>query len=110
VAASWLFHQQMDGLNSTEGVPVVALSVASVGQERSAQHDDRVAVTLKLEFSSKYLADIFQGNETARRESDTTWQIAVFVTDPKMFGECIAWKYNDTKSKWAEHERFLNEV
>ena len=110
VAASWLFHQQMDGLNSTEGVPVVALSVASVGQERSAQHENRVAVTLKLEFSSKYLADVFQGNETARRESDTTWQTVVFVTDPKLFGECIAWKYEDTKRRWADHERFLNEI
>ena len=88
----------------------MALSVASVGPERSSQHENRVAVTLTLEFSLKYFADVFQGNATAHRESETTWQTVVYVTDPKLFGECIAWKYEDTKNKWAEHERFLNEI
>ena len=92
VASSWLFHQQMDGENSPDGV-----SVAGVGQQapNAEQHDNhhRVAVTLKLEFTSKDYADVFQGNETAHRESDTTWHTVVYVTDPKLFGECVAWKY-----------------
>ena len=110
VAASWQLHQLIDGLNSREGLPIVALSVASVGQERSAQHDNRVPLTLRLEFSVKYFADIFQGNNTARRENDMAWQTVVYVTDPKLFGECIAWKYEDTTRRWAEHEHFLNEL
>jgi len=50
VAASWELHQQMDGLNSIDGIPGVALSVVKWGNERIAEHDNRIMVRLNLEF------------------------------------------------------------
>ena len=110
VAASWQLHQQMDGLNSADQIPGVALSIAETGNEPSAEHDDRIMVFLNLEFRNKYLADNFQGNGIPRRLSNTTWQITVHVKDVHTFCDCLEWKHTDTKKKWKDHDEFLNTV
>lgn len=52
VVASWPFRQMLDGLNTMEtSIPLVALSVRSTSEHRSAAHDNRYSVTLCLEFS-----------------------------------------------------------
>lgn len=108
VAASWQLHQLMDGLNSTEGIPGVALAVVKTGDERSAEHDDRVMVRLNLEFRNKYLAGLFQGNDMPSRVDDKNWQVTVYVKDSTTFCDCVRWKHSDTKKRWKEHETFLN--
>lgn len=50
VAASWTFHQMMDGLDTTDGIPLVAMSVSATSEETSTAHGNRYAATLLLEF------------------------------------------------------------
>ena len=108
VAASWQLHQLMDGLNSIDAIPGVALSVANTGSERIAERDNRIMVRLNLEFRNKYLADLFQGNGMPSRVDDTNWQVTVYVEDSATFCDCVQWKHADTKKQWEDHERFLN--
>ena len=110
VAASWQLHQLMDGLNSVDGIPGVALSVVNVGKERSAEHGGRIMVRLNLEFRSKYHADLFQGKGMPLRVDDLNWQVAVYVEDGATFCDCVAWKQSDTKRRWKEHGTFLNRI
>ena len=107
VAASWQLHQQLDGLNSTEGIPGVIMTISSTATDRSADHENRTAVSLNLEFHNEYLASLFQGNRMPKKIDERNWQITVFVKDPKIFGECVAWKANDTRQQWDAHARFL---
>ena len=107
VAASWQLHQPLDGLNSTEGIPGVLMTISSTGTDCSADHENRTAVSLNLEFHNEYLASLFQGNGMPKKMDEKNWQITVFVKDPKIFGECVAWKANDTRQKWDAHARFL---
>lgn len=107
VAASWQLHQQMDGLNATEGIPGVRITVHSSTGERSAEHDQRIPVCLNLEFRSQHLASLFQGVVMPRKVDETNWQVTVYVEDPGLFRECVTWKANDTQQKWDAYERFL---
>lgn len=109
VAASWQLHQWMDGLNSVDGIPGVALSVVETGNERSAQHEYRIMVRLNLEFRDVYLAGLFQGNNMPKRIDDKNWQVTVYVEDSATFCDCIQWKHADTKKQWESHDSFLND-
>lgn len=110
VAASWQLHQQMDGLNSTEGIPGVALSLAKVGNQRSAAHGNRIMVHLNLEFRNEYLANLFRGNHMPVKIDSSNWQIVVYVADAGIFSECVRWKHEDTKKKWRDHQHFLENI
>ena len=111
LAASWPFHQMMDGINTEDGLPMVCISVQSQGGSRSASHGDRVPVTLRLEFRNQAVAAGYVGNDRAsKRVSETVWDVTVYVTDPKLFGECVAWKENDTRQKWLKHQQFLESL
>lgn len=109
VAASWTFHQLMDGLNTDEGIPLVALSVKSISDCRLASRNDRFSATLNLEFFYKDSAATFAGNEGAVKVDEQNWVTTVFVRDKAKFQECVAWKYNDTKKSWDEHRRFMQQ-
>jgi hypothetical protein len=111
LAASWPFHQMMDGLNTEDGLPMVCISVESRGESRSAAHGNRVPVTLQLEFRNQVAAAGYTGNDRAsKRINDTVWKVMVYVTDPKLFCECVAWKENDTRQRWLEHQQFLESL
>jgi hypothetical protein len=60
-----------------------------------------------LEFYYTDLAENFAAKEGARKLSDKSWETVVCVHDWTMFQECIEWKWNDTQSKWRNHEAFL---
>eukprot|EP00980_Cylindrotheca_fusiformis_P024613 scaffold12169_cov132-Cylindrotheca_fusiformis.AAC.1 len=107
VAASWQFHQMMDGLNTTEGIPLVALSVKAASEQRNAAYDNRYAVTLLLEFYYEHLTAVFVAKESARRVNSSSWETVVYVCDKTEFEKCIVWKFNDTQKKWEEHRAFL---
>jgi hypothetical protein len=108
VAASWPFHQMMDGLNTPEGIPLVALSVQKSLPCRNLEYDNLYAVTLLLEFYYTDLAQAFAAKEGARKLSDESWETVVYFHDKVIFQECIEWKWNNTQSKWRDHDAFLD--
>lgn len=108
VAASWLFHQQLDGLNVEEGIPLVALSWKAASNDRLAHHNRRYQVTLLVEFFYQELAAVFASTGLARKIDETSREISVYVEDKHMFKECIDWKSTNTKKQWNDHIEFLN--
>ena len=60
VAASWQLHQQMDGINATDGIPGVRITVHSSTEERSADHEQRIPVCLSLVVSRGWCASKMQ--------------------------------------------------
>jgi hypothetical protein len=109
VAASWLFHQQLDGLNVTEGIPLVALSWESASPSRLASHGGRYQVALLVEFFYPELAAAFAHTDQAAKIDDKSWRIIVHVQDKNLFKECIDWKSADTQSQWESHRAFLGD-
>mmetsp|Transcript_33718 Transcript_33718/g.70103 ORF Transcript_33718/g.70103 Transcript_33718/m.70103 type:complete len:417 (-) Transcript_33718:69-1319(-) len=111
IAASWTFHQQLDGLNVEDGMPLAAISVKQVSSCRSATHDDRYSVTLSIQFFYPDLATSFAAPEGARMVTDDddacSWETVVFVKDKNLFLECIEWKFQDTTNQWQRHREFL---
>ena len=107
VAASWMFHQQLDGLNVPEGIPLVALSVSEVSEDRVADHGNRYRVVLRLTFYYQELATVFAAMNGAQKVANDAWTSVVYVTDKAIFQECIEWKLQDTNKKWAAHKSFL---
>lgn len=109
VAASWTFHQLLDGLNTAEGIPLVTLSVKSTSNHRIASRDNRFSVTLNLEFFYKESAAAFAGNEGASKVDELNWETVIFVKDKVRFQACVEWKYTDTAKEWERHRRFLEQ-
>jgi hypothetical protein len=108
VVASWPFHQMLDGLNTEESIPLVALGVKSMSERRLAQNDNRYSVTMVLEFYEKVDAEAFQKREGAKRIDAKTWETVVFVSDKVLFEECVKWKGNNTREQWRQHRAFLD--
>ena len=109
VAASWFFHQQLDGLNVSEGIPLVALSWESASPSPLASHGSRYQVTLLVEFFYSELAASFAHADHAVRIDDKSWRINVYVQDKNLFKECIDWKSAHTRSEWVSHRAFLED-
>jgi hypothetical protein len=107
VAASWPFHQQLDGLNVEEGMPLLAMSVKEASSCRSATHANRYPVTLSIRFFFPELAASFAAQEFARKGNNDTWETIVYVQDKSTFSECVEWKFQDTISQWEAHRAFL---
>ena len=111
LCVSWPLHQMMDGLNTDNGVPTVAISVRSRKGTASPDHDDRFPITLLLNFRDDTHAALFQPNDnegTKRIEGTNDWEVVVYVKDPKVFCSCVAWKLGDTRRQWAAHQNFLD--
>jgi hypothetical protein len=106
VAASWLFHQMMDGLNTVEGIPLVAISIETASEHRSAAHDNRYVVTLQLEFYNETSALTFVPTAQAKKVDNIRWATSVYAKDLALFQECVAWKAKDTQAKWQTHREF----
>jgi hypothetical protein len=106
VAASWRFHQMMDGLNTAEGIPLVVISIKTASNERSAAHDNRYVVTLILEFFNETSAMAFAATDQAKKVEKTRWETCVYVMDLALFKECVEWKAKDTTEKWQVHKVF----
>ena len=111
LCGSWHFHQKLDGLMITEGIPLLAISVAAVAPASSAEHDGRFCVTLNVEFKEKEYMDLslkagYKTDESNPRIITTE----VWVKNPKRFVECVTWKCSDTKAKWAKYEAELEAI
>jgi hypothetical protein len=106
VAASWYFHQLLDGLNTEDKIPLVVLSLKSVSEARLVAKDNRYQVTIAVEFfDQKYLA-AYQAPTGASLVAGL-WQTSVFVKDKDIFKKCIGWKEADTRKKWKKHREWL---
>eukprot|EP00173_Palmaria_palmata_P002256 Plantae.Rhodophyta-Palmaria_palmata.ctg24150.p1 GENE.Plantae.Rhodophyta-Palmaria_palmata.ctg24150~~Plantae.Rhodophyta-Palmaria_palmata.ctg24150.p1 ORF type:complete len:125 (+),score=19.05 Plantae.Rhodophyta-Palmaria_palmata.ctg24150:35-376(+) len=111
VAASWTFHQPLDGLNTVEGIQLVALSVKSTSDHRIAARGDRFSVTINLKFFYQENAAAFAGNQGASKckVDELNWETVVFVKDKDQFQKCVEWKYADTATAWEKHRSFLQQ-
>ena len=124
LAASWLFRQYLHGLHTEDitgkkDVPQLAMNVSfSDGNYCSDESmvcelpTKRTKVTLILEFRSSEVAS-FMGQrlkDGSRKLSDTQWETFIFVTDSKVFHECLLWKYADTNRKWNEADNMLDSL
>ena len=110
LAASWTFHQQLDGLNVDEGIPLAAICVKESSSCRIAAHDNRYSVTLSIEFFFPELASSFAAPKGATKsDQENTWEVTVYVQDKSTFSDCVGWKFEDTKKQWQKHRDFLDQ-
>ena len=108
LAASWPFHQMLDGLNHLDEMSVVKLSVVSMSDTTFAQYDSRDRVVLKLQFFTEGDAAAVQWKSGAQNSDKVTWLTTVYVKDKQKFAEFVEWKGNDTQRQWDEHSRILD--
>jgi hypothetical protein len=100
IAASWPFHQMLDGLNTEEKIPLLRVRFKSVSPHKQADNDNRYAVTSAIEFKDVDMANNYQSPEGAKRLDDKSWEVTVSVKDKEIFKTCVDWKYGDTTKKW----------
>jgi hypothetical protein len=74
VAASWTFHQQLDGPNVKEEMPLAAMSVKEASSCWSAAQANRYPVTLSIQFFFPQLATSFAAQGLARKGDNDTWE------------------------------------
>ena len=108
IAASWLFHQMLDGLHTDEKIPLLRLSFTSSSARRQADNDNRYAVTLGIEFKDEALARNYQCPEGGIQVDNKNWEVTVHVQNKEIFEECVNWKYEDTTKKWELYDGQLN--
>lgn len=108
IAASWAFHQMLDGLNTDERIPLLRVCLKKSSPHRHAEKDNRYAVTLGIEFKVETLAQNYQSPVGAKKVDDTNWEVTVYVKDKDVFADCVNWKYTDTTQKWELYNDELN--
>ena len=110
VAASWHLHQMLDGLNHTDNMSVVKLSVTSMSDYTISSQDNRYAIVVKLEFFNSVDAAAFQPRVGATKIDNTTWQTTVYVKNKAEFVEFVQWKGDDTEKQWTIYRRTLETI
>ena len=112
IAASWLFHQYFDGLNTQDvvsgmqNVPLIALKADPHEEPKDevvgTPPQKRARVSLLLECrSSDVHTDIGTLLKTgSERVSDLVWKTFIHVSDAKTFCDCLDWKYKETHRMW----------
>ena len=107
LAASWPFHQMLDGLNNVDDMSVVKLLVVGTSEGPIVAQGNRFSVTLRLEFFHQVDADSFQAKTGALRRGTKEWETVVYVRDAARFREYATWKGNDTQSQWDRYNKQL---
>ena len=113
LAASWTFHQQLDGLNVHKGIPLAAISVTSASSHRIASQDNRYSVKLCIEFlypATCWPRFLLRSKGRGRARTIVPGkQLCTFKTKP-LFAECVVgWKYQETMKQWQNHRAFLEQ-
>jgi hypothetical protein len=115
LAASWLFHQMFDGLNTVDGIsgrpniPVVAVvPVPSELKEEMVGEPSvkRKRVEIELEYRDSALAKCISLKDGSTKLSDTRWRTFVHVEDANKFSKYLEWKNEDTRKQWNEVDQF----
>uniref|UniRef100_A0A6T7I4N0 Uncharacterized protein n=1 Tax=Attheya septentrionalis TaxID=420275 RepID=A0A6T7I4N0_9STRA len=107
VAASWYFHQLLDGVHTDDKIPLVVLTFVSASEARLADKDNRYQVKISVEFFDQKYRETYQAPVGARL-MDGVWQTSVFVKDKNIFKTCVDWKEQDTRNKWKQHKEWLS--
>lgn len=107
-AASWTFHQMLDGLNTAEKIPLLRLSFRGASRQRLSDKDQRYQVKVGIHFKDEALALNYQNPEGARKMDEKSWEVTVYVKDKAVFEKCVKWKDADTQAKWNSYDEELN--
>ena len=111
LAGSWTpLHQLFDGLNTAEGVPMLAIKPLS-----EVHFDEinvgippvkRYKVDLEIEFCDESSAMDMEHRfkDGSERMSSTKWRSFVHVTDPERFCNFLKFKYRNTMKDWKKFE------
>lgn len=102
IAASWPFHQLLDGLNTIDGLPHVRLEPVQTDTfiKETLDGEDRFKVFVNIVYHKTQYASCIGLKHGSEKLSDTTWRSFVHVKDPTLFCECLQWKNDDTAEKW----------
>ena len=101
IYASWIFHQQFDGLHTPNGI-AVAISIDSKDpvQEEVAVNDgyeQRWRVDVFIHFQNTVLAHSLEPwlKIGTNRVDDLCFKSFIYVRDHVKFSECVRWKLED---------------
>ena len=110
IYASWLFHQQLDGLNTVDGVGV-AIKFSHLGDLEEVQlgngrYEYRQKVNVIVEFRYSDVAMAFSGllKDGTERISDNEYRSFVFARDGECMRYCLERKYQETMGLWKRLE------
>ena len=99
IAASWPFHQMMDGIATTEKIPTLRLSFISASDHTFAAHDNRYGVTVGIEFRDPASAGNYQAPNEAIQVDLLNWRTVVYVKNKKL--SRLASNGNTTAQQWC---------
>ena len=117
LAASWLFHQYLDGSNVED--ECTGLSLPQIAESRDFKEEivgdppfKRKQVELSVQCRDDDIAKVIgqrlkNGSES---KSKKEWKIFVHVTDPQLFCDCLEWKYEDTVKKWKDADGAIDDL
>lgn len=108
IAASWPFHQMMDGIATTEKIPTLRLSFISASDHTLAVHDNRYEVSVGIEFRDAASASNYQPPTGAIKVDALNWRTVVYVKNKETFKTCLEWKHNSTTMVWNKIDQELN--
>jgi hypothetical protein len=107
--------KHFDGLNLPDypGVPLVAVKPLTVHKPAVAFQDGarRFRVDVEIEFFTDIAAITSSGmlkDDTGGQSGATIRTSYVHVGDPKVFVECLQWKYDQNKQKRLDHQALLD--
>lgn len=110
LASSWPLHQMLDGVNNSDEMSVIKLSVIDTSEGPIVSQGNRFSATLRLDFFHQVDADSFQAKKGALRRGTKQWETVVYVKDAARFREFVAWKGNDTQAQWDRYNRKLESM
>lgn len=110
IFASWLFHQQFDGLNTDDDVGV-AVKFDDFGDVEEVQlgngrYERRQKVNVILEFRYADVAAAFSGllKKGTERMSDTEYRSFIYAKNGATMKYCLDRKYQETVGLWGRSE------
>ena len=110
LAGTWCFHQWLDGTNTQDDVPILALKPLTDSFEPvmfpGPPPIKRSRVDIIIEFRESNDADFFvhRLKDGSTRISEKQLQTYVHVSDAATFCDCLKWKYEDTIKRWNRDE------
>lgn len=105
LAATWVFHQNFDGLHTLDQLPGLAVRAREDSSKDCPEviaGQPRTRVELLVEFRSAAAAESLHLKEGSTRIAPDQWATFVHVSDAARFRECLAWKYEQTRKAWRD--------
>lgn len=108
IYGSWTpLHQMFDGLNTIDGIPLVAIKPIMQDSFESKMFEDPMVqklykVNIELEFRNTMNASLMgcRLKDGSTKMTETVWRSFIYVENPKLYCSNLQWKWEDTKEKW----------